>query len=117
MTYNSITENYSSHLPILTAEAQEITGCGLQTIRIDYYNELKELLGTLSISVCSNSIKTTTRMFTFIYDLELQMLFENVISTFMKNIDMNSSISPQTILDILMYSAPFVPTRLQSHTS
>lgn len=93
--------------PITELQVNQIHGVSQQYITIDFCNAYSEKLAKLNIWLSKNHIKTSTHIFTLIYDFEMEGVCGNVINTFMNNIE--KSYDSAGLMDILTFSVPNIP--------
>ena len=93
--------------PIAEIQVNQIHGVAQQYITIDFCNDYSEKLAKLNIWLSKNHIKTSTHIFTLIYDFEMEGVCGNVINTFMNNIE--KSYDNAGLMDILTFSVPNIP--------
>ena len=93
--------------PIAEIQVKQIHGVAQQYITIDFCNDYSEKLARLNIWLSKNHIKTSTHIFTLIYDLEMLAVCANVVSTFMNNTE--KSYENAGLMDILTFSVPSIP--------
>jgi len=93
--------------PIAEIQVNQIHGVSQQYITIDFCNDYSEKLAKLNIWLSKNHIKTSTHIFTLIYDFEMEGVCGHVINTFMNNIE--KSYDNAGLMDILTFSVPSIP--------
>ncbi len=107
---------FSPHSPIAEIKVHVIDGYNAQAIQIDLYNQSQERLAQLNISESWKPTRTTitSRIFTYIYDFEMDVVFANLVSTYLMNHGPN--LSHLGLMDCLIFSAPDIPVTFQSDT-